>query len=198
MAVGDILAAIRTEAEADIAQVRADADARVASILDRSREEAEAAERTAASARDAAAEREYSRVVNRARLVADQAVRRAAERVYQHLLERVVAGVVATRGSPRYRQLLVDFFEEVMALLPQARRIQVDEADAATMEEILRSAELDDFTVEPSIATAGGLVLATDDGRAINNTIESRIHRADLILRQLAGELVPPIAGGAR
>jgi vacuolar-type H+-ATPase subunit E/Vma4 len=51
----------------------------------------------------------------------------------------------------------------------------------------------EDYRIEPSIVSAGGLILATDDGRAVNNTIESRLDRADLSLRRLAAEMVPTL-----
>ena len=63
--------------------------------------------------------------------------------------------------------------------------------------DLLAGAATDDFVVDAALRTAGGLELATVDGRrSVRNTLESRTWRADRALRSLAVAEIPALSGG--
>jgi vacuolar-type H+-ATPase subunit E/Vma4 len=197
MALGDILEAIRAETAAEIAQVDRAGEASCAAVHTAAATEAAEAERLAAGARRTAGERAHDRIVNRARLAADRQVRAAAEEVYQEAVAAAGRRLAEVRNGPEYAGLLATMIQECIAVLPDARYLEVDPADVALTREIIDRERLHQLRIEPRLTTDGGLVLATDDGRAVVNTFEARLRRADGYLRQLAAELIPALHRGA-
>lgn len=196
MAVDDILAAIRAETDAEIERVRARAAGEVETILARGRDEAAAAEERTAAARDAAATRDAERIVNRARLTADRRLWAAAEEIYQDLVGEVRVRLAALWGTLRYRDLFGRLLDECLAVLPDASPVLVDPQDEALVRGLPVVAGSGGTTVEASLRTMGGLEVATDDGRFVRNTFESRLERADIHLRLLAAVTMPALRGG--
>ena len=92
MGVETIVEAIASEASAQIADIRADRDRRVAAIVEDARNRADAERRRWAASRDEEAERKRSGIVNRARLEADRRVSGRSERVCGLSLDRWIVG----------------------------------------------------------------------------------------------------------
>ncbi len=197
MALGDILAAIRSETEVEIARIRSDGEARIAALLERATSEAAAAEEEAASAMDAAAAHRRDQIVNRARLEAERMVRRAVEEVYVDTVEAAEGRIGALRAGDGYEALLGDLLEECLAVLPDARVVEVDPADEALVDRLLADRGIHHMRVDPCLTTAGGVALSTRDGRRVINTFESRRARAERHLRRIAIETIPAIGRAA-
>ncbi len=193
MALGDILAAIRSETEVEIARIRSDGELRIAALLERAEAEAAAAEEKAASAMDAAAAHSRERIVNRARLEADRMVGRAVEEVYVDTVEAAERRIGALRAGDGYEALLGDLLAECLAVLPDARVVQVDVADEALIDRLLADRGIHHMTVDPCLTTTGGVALSTGDGRRVINTFESRRARGERHLRRIAVETIPAV-----
>lgn len=197
MALDDILAAIRTETEAEIARIRCDGEARIAEVKAHGAEEATAIEAEAASAMDAAASGRRDRIVNRARLEADRIMRSAAESVYVEAVAEAERRVAGLSGDAAYAPLLADLLEESLAVLPDARIVEVDPRDRELVAGLLAERRLHHLDVAPDLSTAGGVAVATGDGRRVVNTFEARRVRAERHLRRIAIETIPALNGGA-
>jgi vacuolar-type H+-ATPase subunit E/Vma4 len=101
------------------------------------------------------------------------------------------------RGQRDYPDLFRRLLEECRAVLPDGRVVRVDPADVSLCNSVLASVGSDDFAVDATLESAGGLELVTADGcRSVRNTLESRTWRADRVLRSLAAAEVPPLGGG--
>lgn len=196
MALDDILAAITAEADAEITRVDQAAREKVEAIRRRAEEEANRAEAAASSVLDDDAKRARAQVVNRARLAVERRVSATAEEIYQELMEEVEQRLAGVRSRPDYPELFRRLFDECRAILDDGRLIRIDPADEALARTVLEQAGSDGFVVDSGLASAGGLELATADGRRrVQNTFESRTWRADRALRSLAATLVPPLGG---
>lgn len=196
MALDDILAAITAEADAEITRVDQAAREKVEAIRRRAEEEANRAEAAASSVLDDDAKRARAQVVNRARLAVERRVSATAEEIYQELMEEVEQRLAEVRSRPDYPELFRRLFDECRAILDDGRLIRIDPADEALAHKVLEQAGSDGFVVDSGLASAGGLELATADGRRrVQNTFESRTWRADRALRSLAATLVPPLGG---
>lgn len=198
MAVEHILAAIRSEADAEISRIRAESADAVAAILDGAREEAKSIRETAAASLDDEAARQRARVVNRARLVAERRLRAVAEEIYGELHDDVILRLAGRRDALDYPELFGRLFEECRAVLPDARVLRTDPADEDIAARTLAGIEVEGFSIDPGISTTGGLELVTEDRRrSVRNTFEARLERGDRPLRALAATMVPALHGGA-
>lgn len=192
MALEDILAAIRSETEAEIGRIEAAAAEDVSSIQNDAERRASAAYEQARSSRDGAAARDTDRIVNHARLDAEREIQTAAERVYREVLERVTAHIAHVRTDDGYRDVFAQLADECRAVLPGGSRLRVDGRDAELAAEVLVDA---DIAIDPSLETSGGMILVTADGRHVDNTLETRLLRADPYARQLTANLIPGLGG---
>jgi vacuolar-type H+-ATPase subunit E/Vma4 len=196
VALEDILAAIRSEADIEIGRLRAESAAEVDVIVDAGRVEAQSAEEAAAAARDDESEQQRARIVNRAHLVVERRLRGVAEAVYQGMRDEVSDRLSGVRAGPDYPSLLRRLFDECRAVLPEGSVLRVDPADEDTARQILMDASFSGYTVDASLDSMGGLELSTEDGhRSVRNTFEARMDRADRPLRSLAVSAVPALRG---
>ena len=197
MALEDILDAIRAETDGEIARIRVESDAAVATIAARAREEAADVERIAAASMSDQTAHERERITNRARLEADRVLRAATEEIYLGLQSEVASRLAFARESPGYPALVSRLFSECRSILPGARTIRVDPDDEDVMRGILEAAACDGFVVDPSLASLGGVELVTGDGRRVDNTLDSWMERGERHLRSLALEMMPELRGGS-
>lgn len=190
MALAEILATIRRETEAEIAALRRSGRMAREEVLAAARTEADAVEQAAASGRDDAAALARTRIVNRAGLLADRELRDAAEAIYQDVRTATEAKLGGYRATSDYRPFLEQLLEECLAVLPEARAVEVDPQDAALVARILDERRLHQLRLDPVLATAGGLAVDAGDGRRVDNTVEARIGRGEAYLRQLTSAMI--------
>lgn len=196
MALENILAAIREEAETELNRVNAEAAAAAAAIVDDARAEAALAEEHAGASLDEEAAQQRSQIVNRAHLVVERRTRATAEEIYLEMRDEVVRRLGRMRDSPEYPELFARLFEECRSILPEARVIRVDPTDEAVAGQLLRHGNGSSFDVETSLVSNGGLeMVSADRRRHVRNTFEARMNRADGTLRSLASSLVPALHG---
>lgn len=194
MALESILGAIRAEAEAEAAEIRSAASARVEQILEEAEDRAAGERRRWAESRDAEAARAAEGIVNRAALEADRRLAMAREELFCSALERLRNRLGALTAEPGYRTILQALHEEAATVVPDHDAVvMVRPEDEDLMREIARrrgpSPELD-----PTLDCVGGLDIVARDGRAVRNTLDARLARSDRGLRKLALEVIPEFA----
>jgi vacuolar-type H+-ATPase subunit E/Vma4 len=191
MALDDILRSIRAGADAEVHELEAACTNEVAAIVARAETEAIAAEQDAATSRRRGAERDASRIIDRARLEARRVALDAVEVAYQESLDavRIRLGTVRTTGV--YPLIFARLLDEALAVIPGAQRVSVDPADVELAHTLLAERQLPHIAVEPMLTCAGGLDVATDHDRTVRNTFESRLEQADGRLRRLVAAQLP-------
>jgi vacuolar-type H+-ATPase subunit E/Vma4 len=193
MPLGDILEAIRSEADRAAAVALAEATAQAEELVGQARRDGAAEEQQLADGRRDATRIACSRVTSRAHLDAAHTRRAAREDVYQALAQLAAGGLQRLRHTAGYPGLLERLFEEAYAVLPDASLALTDPADVATVERIV-AARGRAVRVEGSAPGWGGLVLVAD-GRLVRNDLHARFDKADDHLRRIAATLVPALGG---
>ncbi len=191
MSLDGILAAIRADGDAEIDEIRQEGGKLRDDLLRKARAQSAAAERAATSARDGAALRRHDRIVNRARLMADRELRAAGEAIYQEAAAEAHRRIADLRGTPPYGALLTRLLDECLAVLPEARIVEIDSRDAEVAARILEEQRLHHVSIESTLHAVTGIAVSAADGRRIDNTIEARARRAERFLRQIAAESIP-------
>ena len=191
MALDDILRSIRAGADADVGELEATCTSEVAAIVERAEADAIAAEQDAAASRRRGAEREASRLIDRARLEARRAALDAVEVAYQESLDALRLRLGTIRDTGAYPTIFAGLLDEALGVIPTAQRVSVDRADVELARALLIERQLADIAVEPTATCAGGLDLATDHDRTVRNTFESRLEQADGRLRRLVATRLP-------
>jgi len=177
MALADVLAAIRRDADEEAARILGEAREEAARI-GRAADE-EAVRLHGALLREAERERDerMRRAECAARLEARRREREAREAWYQEAVGRVRERLEAARRDPRYARWFAALREEAERALPDATVLRTDPMDAGLVH---------DAGLDATLATWGGVELAADDGRVVRNTLEERLRRAEPALRRLA------------
>lgn len=191
MALEDILRSIRADTEAETREFEAASAAEIASIATRADAEAKRVQREAAESRGIMTAREVAQILDRARLDARRASLRAIESAYQDVLMELRSRLGTIRGTEGYPDVFRRLLDEGLGVLEDATRLSVDAADIALAQEVVSERGAERILVEVGEPTAGGLDLATEDGRVVRNTFESRFGRADGRLRCLVARELP-------
>src|SRR5690606_16877745 len=149
-----------------------------------------------AASLDDRARMESRRRVSRARMEAAALRREARERVYTQARAGLRERLETVRSSAHYREILSDLYEEAIAVLPAAEAVRVDPADLELIRAII-SEHAGSPRVEGVEMPLGGLTLVAEK-QTVDNTMASRLERADGYLRDVAGTVVPGLRGEAR
>ncbi len=192
MAIDDILAAIRSDAEREIALVRRAAAKTRRAIAAAAEDAARRVEGEARARADEEAVREAEREERALRRALEGEHRALRERVFASLFEELDVRLAAARERGDYAILLRRLWADALAALPTARRAHVDPRDRELATALASASGLE---LVADLHTAGGVVL--DDGlgsRAIN-TLEARRAAGGDALRTLAAQLEPTLAG---
>jgi vacuolar-type H+-ATPase subunit E/Vma4 len=193
MALEDILETIRAESRRSATAVLAEAEAKAEETRAAARHDAAREEERLAASLDDRARVERRRRLSRARLEAAARRREAREQVYREAVSRVEERLRALRGSPQYRKILADLYDEAIAVLPDAEAVHVDPGDADLVGDILAERRAG-LALETEEMPLGGLRL-TAARQAVDNSFASRIDRADGYLRDVAGSAMPELRG---
>lgn len=187
MALSDLLAGLEAEAAAETAQLESDTREEADRILAAARAEAREIEKQASRAGESELQLEAEQRRARARLESAAALRLAREEAFQELLAGVRAELAALREHAGYRAILGALIDETLAVLPGATVIRVDPRDARLAAALIGGLD-PALRVVAELETAGGVELASDDGRTVRNTLEERLANAEPALRLLFGE----------
>lgn len=197
MALDEILETIRAEADDAAATIVEAAREKARQVLERATAKADEERRKSSGALDDRARLERSRILSRAHLETATERRAAREKLYQQILDSVRRRLAEVRSSPDYRKILRSLLDEATAVLPNPEAVSVDPQDVGLAEDLLASRGLR-LRVETDETHLGGVKVIAG-GRDVDNTLATRLMRADPRLRYVAGELVPGLrAAGPR
>ncbi len=118
--------------------------------------------------------------------------------MYQEVRAAAAERLTTLRDTAAYADVFERLFEECVAVMPEARFLEIDPRDGELVHRLLGRHRLHHLQLDASLTTAGGVALATDDGRRIENTLESRMRRGDANLRQLVASMIPMLRERAR
>ena len=197
MPLPEILTAIDEEANRQISSIEQDAHRRGQAILDEARAQAREERQRLSASRDAAGRQTAARLVNHARLEADRALRSAQEELYQTALDHAGARLAALRDTTSYPAVFTDLLVEANDFLPDAQILAVDPRDEQLARTVTQDLGLS-LEISPTLASWGGVQLTTGDGRLVENTLESRLYKADPALRRLAVSMCPELVRDGR
>jgi vacuolar-type H+-ATPase subunit E/Vma4 len=189
MALDEILETIRAEADEAVAIIVDDARAQARQLLERAATKAGDERRKSSAALDDRARLERSRILSRAHLETARERRAAREKVYQQILDSVRTRLAEVRASPDYGEILRSLLDEATAVLPSPEAVVVDPRDVGIVEGLLASRGLQ-LRIETRETPLGGVKVIAG-GRDVDNTLATRLLRADPRLRLVAGELLP-------
>jgi vacuolar-type H+-ATPase subunit E/Vma4 len=196
MALEELLAGLEAEAESEAARLEAETLEEAERILGAARAEAHALLEEAARTSEHELQHEAEQQRALARLRAATAAREAREEAFQEFLADVQARLGAIRGEAEYPSVLRALIDESVSALAAGTVLRVDPRDERLAAELTR--DLGRLTVVAALETAGGVELASADGRTVRNTLEERLANAEPALRLLFGEALathaPPAA----
>lgn len=185
MALKDLLTAIEREAEEELEQVRAEARAEARAIRERGRDEAAREEERLARAGDEAVRREAQALRSAARQDAARTLRSGRERAWDDVAEALRRRLAAQADRPEWPAVLTALLEEARSALPAATRAHVRPRDV----DVVRRAA-PDLRIIGDAAGPGGVVVAADDGRRLDNTLDARLEAAAPLLRRRLADLL--------
>jgi V/A-type H+/Na+-transporting ATPase subunit E len=186
MALSDLLAGLKAEADAEADKLDAETREEVARIDTAAQADAYVFHEQALRAVQDELRRERETRQARARLAAAAVVRQAREDAFHECLAEVRRRLETVRESPSYRTVLRALLRESLAALPAATVLRVDPRDERLAHDLL--AELDvELELVATLQTAGGLELARGEDRVARNTVEERFANAEPRLRLLFG-----------
>jgi vacuolar-type H+-ATPase subunit E/Vma4 len=192
MPLHDLLAAMRAEADAEIAHLERESEREVARITATAEREGQALERELLRQARNEIDAERAGRLAQARLGVRREVRAGREECIRVLLDDVRARLAELRGRDRYRDTLGVLLHEGLIALPSCRRVRVDPRDEALVRELLIELGAD-LAVRAELRSAGGIELETDDGRRLCNTFEARLEAAEPALRLSFGRIATAV-----
>ena len=195
--IGELLSALEADAEEELARLDAEVERKAGAIVDDARAATPLLEQEPARAQAGALEAEVRRRVSAARVDAARALRDAREQGVQEAFAALGAHLATLRSEHGYAELFRALVGEALAALPQGARLLVDPRDEQLAREAIAGAGAA-LDIEPSLVSWGGVVLESDDGRAVRNTLEERLANAEPVLRmELARSAAGPAGEGA-
>jgi vacuolar-type H+-ATPase subunit E/Vma4 len=184
MALADLLAGLRSEAEAEAARLEAETLERADRIRQAALAEASEVRAQIVSAAEDQIRKEADRRRAAARLAVAASVRLTREEVFRDFRTDVSRRLDALRESGRYPSVLRALLEESLAALPTATTLRVDPRDEQLARDLLADlgAKLE---LVVNVETSGGIELADGRNRVVRNTVEERVANSEPVLRRL-------------
>jgi V/A-type H+/Na+-transporting ATPase subunit E len=194
MGLEDILAAMEADAAAEREAILSSAKQEAEQIVARAREAAVTARSRAAEAELRRLRSDQARRLNDARLGGLREVAAAREQLLEGSFAACVSELQSIRSSPGYETTLGQLLDEALDEIgDHAVSVQVDPRDEGIVRRLLSDRGVSAH-LSPCLGCAGGLDLASEDGRiVVRNTLERRLGRAREMLRE---ELLSMLEGG--
>lgn len=196
MALDNILQALETEANQQIAGLERAAQTELEAIRTQAQAEAEAARQQQLTAIEFPIRTERTRLLNRAKLEALQRVIGTREDLISSVLEEAGHRLAALPRLASYPALLQQLTQEAVETLDGVGRLQVcvAERDLALMNRIVEQLALPAVVaggLDREPADWGGVVVTSADGHiSLINTLAARLERVARLYRAQIAELI--------
>ena len=190
MALADLLHTLQEEADAELAALEREARVEAASILATAQAEAKRLHARMAEAGEAQAGAEAQERRAAARLEAASRLRFAREQAYAMLRDELRSELAGIRVAGAYAAILAALIDEALDALPAATLLRIDARDADVAAELLARRSGAVPPIETALDTWGGVEVATQDGRRVENTLEARLAARDPELRRAVASAI--------
>lgn len=178
MAIEDIFRALEEQADAECDEITRAAEGQAEAILAEAKLEADRIKAQRLKTADDVVQRKAGKVVNAAKLDNKKELAAVRERAVQQVFDETAAKLSALRSTKGYESVFKALVEEALAGVEGDCAIQVDKADAALAEKVAKDLDVS-CTIDPSLETSGGVIIATANGRILRrNTFESRLAKS--------------------
>jgi len=176
MAIEDIFRALEEQADRDCRDILDSAKATAKSVEADAKAEAETIKAEKVAAADASVRTKAGQMINAAKLANMKEMAAAKDRGIASVYDGASAKLAGLRSTSGYAGLFKALTVEALAGVKASDIVlKVDPADKALAEATLKDLGVS-ATVEPSLSTAGGLVVLTSGGRIRRrNTLEDRL-----------------------
>ncbi|HEY5540536.1 MAG TPA: V-type ATP synthase subunit E [Coriobacteriia bacterium] len=183
MAIEDILKALDEQAQADCDAVLEEAREHARLILEEGEREAQQIHDGFSRQAERVATLQAAKEINAARLESKMTVSSVKGDAVVEVFDSALDRLPELRSSGAYEALFSALAKEAFAGLEGPVIVQVAPADAALASRAAEAAGLS-ATVDPTLETAGGLVVEAYGGRVVRrNTLEDRLDRTRQILQ---------------
>jgi vacuolar-type H+-ATPase subunit E/Vma4 len=190
MALEEIFRALEEQADQEFEQTLDDARMQSAAILEEADEEAEKIRGLRAADGERRATNHAQQLVNAVRLEGKKRVASAKERAVNDVFEAVKDVLAQARGAAEYSEQFRTLAEEATAGLEGELTVHVDPADADLAKRVFDELGLV-ASIEPTLSTAGGLVVTTHGGRILRrNTYEDRLEKVRQLVQANVAEIL--------
>ncbi len=177
MTLQALLETMEADGQRELEAVLAEDQRRADEILLRAREQAERDRQARLDQASEAARLEARRVASRAAATARVILRDTLEQQLREVRTDVEAELAARPGTPAGTHATLALLEEALTLLPAATSCHVDPAEVDAVRE--HHPQLEAIPTHLGV----GVVVADDDGRAVDNTAGTRLEAAWPLLR---------------
>jgi vacuolar-type H+-ATPase subunit E/Vma4 len=194
MGLEAILEAIRASGRAQVKEIETRTEAEAEQILGQAGVEAQKIRNEARQAALSGAAAERARILHEERLKGIRLLGNMQKDLVDMALTHAGERLAEWRSMPAYPTVLRSLVEEALAELPQAEqehfRLQADPRDRLLIEEILPEIGCDVHATYPLDSCGGAVVTSWDERIVVDNTLETRLRRAESFLRRHLPRLV--------
>lgn len=179
MSLAEILSAMENEVDAEISRLEEQTAATVAQIRTAAEQDAQAIRERHRENNLQPLQRERSQRLNQARISNLRAIGQARESLFQEAIQMAQSRLSDIRQEPDYAKILQALAEEALAQINSNPVLHGDPRDKGVLSHLFPG-----IKVEYDLHTIGGVAAYSEDGRiVVMNTLESRLERAQAILR---------------
>ena len=183
MAIEDILRALDEQAQADSEAVLEEAREHARLIVEEGKREAEQIHDRFTHQAESISNAAAAKTVNAARLESKMIVSSVKGDAVVAVFDTALDKLSEARSNGTYESLFLALAKEALEGLEGAVTIEVAPADAALATRAAEASGLS-ATIDPTLQTAGGLVVEAFGGRIVRrNTLENRLDRTRQILQ---------------
>jgi len=183
MAIEDILRALDEQAQADSEAVLEEAREHARLIVEEGKREAEQIHDRFTHQAESVSNAAAAKTVNAARLESKMIVSSVKGDAVVAVFDTALDKLSEARSNGTYESLFLALAKEALEGLEGAVTIEVAPADAALATRAAEASGLS-ATIDPTLQTAGGLVVEAFGGRIVRrNTLENRLDRTRQILQ---------------
>ncbi len=190
MALQDIFRALDEQADAECREVLGNAKAQAKVIVTEAKDEADRIRQRKVDAAESIVGARASHIVNAARLENKRDLSALKERAIDAAFDEARVVLAGLREKSGYEDLFRKLAEEALAGITEPVSVQVDPRDGQVAKKVLDDVGVD-YSLDPSIETAGGLVAVIGDGRIFRkNTFDDRLSKVRHVAQSHVAEII--------
>jgi vacuolar-type H+-ATPase subunit E/Vma4 len=190
MALQDIFRALDEQADAECKEILDNAKTQAKAIVTEAKEEADRIRQRKIDAVEGIVGARASHIVNAARLENKRDIAALKEKAIDTTFDDARGTLAGLRDKGGYEDLFRRLADEALAGVTEPVSVQVDPRDEQVARKVLDATGAD-YTLDPSIAAAGGLVAVLGEGRIYRrNTFDDRLDKVRHVAQSQVAEII--------